>query len=75
MNDFSSAFHIAFKLIVSLDDELWAIVSLSLEVNLTASACAFLIGAPLGTALAGYRFFSRPPDCIKCESEPNLHAE
>jgi tungstate transport system permease protein len=32
---------------------------LSLGVSLTASACAFAIGAPLGTALAIYRFPGR----------------
>ena len=32
---------------------------LSLAVSLTASACAFAIGAPLGTALAVYRFRGR----------------
>jgi tungstate transport system permease protein len=32
---------------------------LSLQVSLTASACAFAIGAPLGTALAVYRFPGR----------------
>jgi tungstate transport system permease protein len=59
MNDFSSAFRIAFELIGRLDVELRAIVFLSLEVSLTASACAFVIGAPLGTALAVYRFQGR----------------
>jgi tungstate transport system permease protein len=59
MNDFSSAFYLAFGLIARLDDELVATVLLSLEVSLTASACAFVIGAPLGTALAVYRFPGR----------------
>jgi tungstate transport system permease protein len=59
MNDFSSAFHLAFQLIAKLDDELVATVLLSLQVSLTASACAFVIGAPLGTALAVYRFPAR----------------
>jgi tungstate transport system permease protein len=59
MNDFSSAFRLAFELIARLDEELVATVLLSLEVSLTASACAFLIGAPLGTALAVYRFPGR----------------
>jgi tungstate transport system permease protein len=59
MNDFSSAFHLAFELIAKLDDELAATVLLSLEVSLTASAFAFAIGAPLGTALAVYRFPGR----------------
>jgi tungstate transport system permease protein len=59
MNDFSSAFHLAFELIATLDDELAATVLLSLEVSLTASVFAFAIGAPLGTALAVYRFPGR----------------
>jgi tungstate transport system permease protein len=59
MNDFSSAFHLAFELIAKLDDELAATVLLSLEVSLTASVFAFAIGAPLGTALAVYRFPGR----------------
>src|SRR3974390_3215518 len=59
MNDFAAAFHTAFTLIGSFDAELRGIVSLSLAVSLTASACAFVIGAPLGTALAVYRFPGR----------------
>src|SRR5215467_9198133 len=59
MNDFVTAFHTAFTLIASFDAELRGIVLLSLAVSLTASACAFAIGAPLGTALAVYRFPGR----------------
>ena len=59
MNDFSSAFHTAFALVGRFDVELRAIVFLSLQVSLTASACAFAIGAPLGTALAVCRFRGR----------------
>lgn len=59
MNDFAAAFRTAFVLIGSFDPELRDIVVLSLEVSLTASACAFAIGAPLGTALAVYRFKAR----------------
>ena len=59
MNDFTTAFHTAFTLIGSFDAELRGIVLLSLSVSLTASACAFAIGAPLGTALAVYRFPGR----------------
>src|ERR1041384_3637999 len=59
MNDFAAAFRTAFTLIGSFDAELLGIVSLSLAVSLTASACAFVIGAPLGTALAVYRFRGR----------------
>src|ERR1700722_13507229 len=59
MGDFTEAMRTAGHLIVSLDAELRAIVLLSLAVSLTASICAFLIGAPLGTALAIYRFRGR----------------
>lgn len=56
MNDFSTALATAARLIASFDPELRAIVVLSLGVSLTASACAFAVGSPLGTALAVYRF-------------------
>jgi tungstate transport system permease protein len=59
MTDFSSAFHLALDLIGRFDAELGAIILLSLEISLTGSACAFAIGAPLGTALAIYRFPGR----------------
>lgn len=56
MNDFAQALDTAASLIAHFDAELREIVSLSLGVSLTASLCAFVIGAPLGTALAVYRF-------------------
>jgi tungstate transport system permease protein len=59
MNDFAAALRLAVELIGRLDAELGAIVVLSLKVSLTASACAFAIGAPLGAALAVYRFRGR----------------
>jgi tungstate transport system permease protein len=59
MDDFAAAFQAAFALIVGLDAELREIVALSLGVSLSGSACAFAIGAPLGTALAIYRFWGR----------------
>jgi tungstate transport system permease protein len=59
MNDFASAFYVAVALIGRFDVELREIVLLSLQVSLTASACAFAIGAPLGTALAVYGFRGR----------------
>jgi tungstate transport system permease protein len=59
MNDFAGAFYTAVALIVRFDADLRAIVVLSLGVSITASACAFAIGAPLGTALAVYRFRGR----------------
>ena len=49
MNDFAAGFHTALALIGGFDPELRGIVALSLGVSLTASACAFIIGAPLGT--------------------------
>jgi tungstate transport system permease protein len=59
MNDFSEALRVAAALIGRFDSDLVEIVALSLQVSLTASFCAFLIGAPLGTALAIYRFHGR----------------
>src|ERR1700720_4898606 len=59
MNDFASALRTAVDLILGFDAGLRDIVVLSLAVSLTASACAFVIGAPLGTALAVYRFRGR----------------
>jgi tungstate transport system permease protein len=59
MNDFVNAPYTAARLIARLDPELREIVVLSLSVSLTASICAFLIGSPLGTALAVYRFWGR----------------
>ena len=59
MSDFSSAFKIALRLLASFDFDLRAIILLSLEVSMTASVCAFVVGAPLGTALAIYRFPGR----------------
>jgi tungstate transport system permease protein len=59
MNDFASGLATAVALIGRFDADLRDIVFLSLEVSLTASALAFAIGAPLGTALAVYRFRGR----------------
>lgn len=59
MNDFATAFATAFDLIGRLDPHLREIVLLSMTVSLTASVCAFTIGAPLGGALAVYRFPGR----------------
>jgi len=59
MSNVSSPFQIALQLIVRFDVDLRAIILLSLQVSLTASVCAFVIGAPLGTALAVYRFPGR----------------
>src|ERR1700687_4690640 len=59
MNDFAAGFATAVALIGRFDADLRDIVFLSLQVSLTASALAFAIGAPLGTALAIYRFRGR----------------
>ncbi|MEA2855787.1 MAG: tungstate transport system permease protein [Methylobacteriaceae bacterium] len=52
MKDFAEAFALALKLIGSGDADLWAAVSLSLQVSLTASLIAFVIGAPIGGYVA-----------------------
>jgi tungstate transport system permease protein len=59
MNEFVEALRTAARLIVGLDPELREIVILSLAVSLTASVCAFVVGSPLGSALAVYRFRGR----------------
>jgi tungstate transport system permease protein len=59
MSDFAAALHTAVALVGRFDGDLREIVLLSLAVSLSASTCAFLIGAPLGTALAVYRFPGR----------------
>jgi tungstate transport system permease protein len=57
MNDMGHAVALALDLIVRRDDALIEIVLLSLRVSLTASVIAFLVGAPLGAALAVSRRF------------------
>ena len=59
MNDLALSFREAFNLIARLDAELREIVTLSLEVSLTAVAAASAIGLPLGAALAVQRFRGR----------------
>src|SRR5215207_2736088 len=59
MSDLGRAFSTALALIGRFDDELVAIVLLSLRISLTASAVAFAIGAPVGMALATYKFPGR----------------
>src|SRR5579864_6285297 len=59
MNDFSAAVLTAIDLIGRFDLHLREIVLLSIAVSLTAGLCAFAIGAPLGAALAVYRFPGR----------------
>jgi tungstate transport system permease protein len=59
MDEFGRAFSVAAGLIARRDPELLRIVILSLRVSLTATAFAFLIGAPLGAAFAMARFRGR----------------
>ena len=59
MADLIAAFHMALRLIVTLDPSLIEIVALSLQVSLLAVILASAIGFPLGGALAVYRFPGR----------------
>jgi tungstate transport system permease protein len=59
MSDLGRAFVHAFELIAGLNPELTGIVMLSLQVSLTATLVAFVIGVPLGAALAVCRFPGR----------------
>lgn len=49
----------ALRLLLTGDEDTWAITGLTLRVSLSATVIAFLIGAPLGTALALGRFRGR----------------
>lgn len=59
MHEFGQAFATAFRLIAAFDPDLMQIVGLSLRVSLTAVALSALIGLPLGTAVAAFRFPGR----------------
>jgi tungstate transport system permease protein len=59
MQDFGAAFGEAFALLAAFDPDLAEIVSLSLEVSLSAVGIAALIGLPLGAALGIARFPGR----------------
>src|SRR5262249_5587271 len=59
MHDLGQALLAACRLIASLDPELIGVVALSLEVSLSATVIAMLIGAPAGAALALTRFRGR----------------
>ena len=48
MQDFAAAIAEAFRLIATFDANLAEIVGLSLQVSLSASFCAALIGLPIG---------------------------
>lgn len=59
MLDLGHSLHLSIRLIAGLDPELWGIIALSLRVSLLAAAIAFLVGAPIGAALAIARFPGR----------------
>jgi tungstate transport system permease protein len=59
LRDFTEAFTLALRLIGSRDADLWMAVSLSLQVSLSASLIAFVIGAPIGGYLAVRAFTGR----------------
>ncbi|MEL7259489.1 MAG: ABC transporter permease [Pseudomonadota bacterium] len=59
MQDFGTAFGLAFELVLRADSDLVEIVLLSLRVSLTAAVLACLIGLPLGAFLAVSRFRGR----------------
>ena len=49
----------AIRLLLTGDEDTWAITALTLRVSLTATAVALLLGVPLGTGLALWRFRGR----------------
>ena len=59
MNDFSAAFGMAARLVLSFDPELVEIVSLSLCVSLFSVGLAALVGLPLGAIVGMARFRGR----------------
>jgi tungstate transport system permease protein len=59
MQDFGSAFGLAWHLVWRWDAALSDIVVLSLQVSLSAVSLACLVGLPLGAALAHLRFRAR----------------
>jgi tungstate transport system permease protein len=59
MEPLSSALSHAVRLIVTGDRDLYSAVATSLQVSLTATAIATIVGAPLGTLLAVSRFTGR----------------
>ena len=59
MEDFTAAIATALALIVRLDHDLVAIVSLSLLVSIAAVSLAAVCGLPLGAAIAVFRFPGR----------------
>ena len=59
MQDMGEALRLALALVISGDPDLLAIVGLSLQVSLTATAVALILGLPLGALLAITRFRGR----------------
>ena len=59
MQEDKNIFTTALDLIISLDKDLLEIVSLSLQVSLTAVFISALISVPIGALLATYRFYGR----------------
>ncbi|MCM2310846.1 MAG: ABC transporter permease [Steroidobacteraceae bacterium] len=59
MSDFGAAGRAAMDLVVAADPRLVEIVTLSLQVSLTAVLIASIVGLPLGAALAVTRFRGR----------------
>ncbi len=59
MQDMGEALRLALALVVSGDPDLLAIVGLSLQVSLTATAVALILGLPVGALLAITRFRGR----------------
>ena len=59
MHNFADTLWHAIFLIFSGDENLWAVVLLSLYVSISAVVCAAIIGMPLGTVLAFTRFPGR----------------
>lgn len=59
MNELGQAFAMAFGLVAEADRHLFGIVLLSLQVSLSATLCACLLGMPLGAGLAVGRFPGR----------------
>ncbi len=49
----------ALRLLLTGDEDTWAITALTLQVSLSATVVAFLVGAPVGTVLALGRFRGR----------------
>ena len=59
MQDFSTAFSLAFSLIFNADADLVEIIGLSLMVSFSAVLFAVVVGFPLGAVTAVVRFSGR----------------